>query len=106
MSNVGSYEERYRGFDWKMAEEDLGYGRGGIYNLAYYCSDRHCESGLGGKLALIWEGFSGEVKRFTYDDIRMYSNGFAQFFHEQGLGPGDRICIFMDSLQVNGMRLW
>ena len=98
MSNVGSYEERYRGFDWKMAEEDLGYGRGGIHNLAYYCSERHCESGLGGKLGLIWEGFTGEVKRFTYDDIRTYSNSFAQFFLEQGLGAGDRICLFMDRI--------
>jgi len=96
MSDVGSYEGRYRGFDWKIAEEDLGYGRGGIHNLAYYCSERHCESGQGGKLGLVWEGFSGEVKKFTYDDIRTYSNSFARFFVEQGLRAGDRICLFMD----------
>ena len=98
MSDVGSYEGRYRGFDWKIAEEDLGYGRGGIHNLAYYCSERHCESGQGGKLGLVWEGFSGEVKKFTYDDIRTYSNSFARFFVEQGLRAGDRVCLFMDRI--------
>ena len=98
MSNVGSYEGRYRGFDWKFAEEELGYGRGGMNNLAYYCAERHCEAGLGGKPGLIWEGFTGEVKRFTYDDIRTYGNAFARFFQEQGLRPGDRICIFMDRI--------
>jgi acetyl-CoA synthetase len=98
MSNIGSYVERYRNFDWKISEEELSFGKSGPINIGYFCSDRICEQGFGKKLALIWEGYTGEVKRYTYDDIRVYSNSFAKFFQEIGLLPQDRICIFMDRI--------
>jgi len=98
MSNIDSYEAKYRNFQWKQAEQELGYGTNGAYNIGYYCSDRICEQGLGKKPALIWEGFTGEVKTFTYDDIRLYSNSFAVMLQHQGLQPGDRVCVFMDRI--------
>lgn len=98
MHNLDSYEEKYKIFQWKRAEELLDYGAGGNYNIAYYCTDRICEKGLGSKPALIWEGFAGDVKRFTYDDIRIYSNTIAAFLQQNGLKPGDRICLFMDRI--------
>ena len=98
MSNIGSYEERYKNFDWKISEQELEYGKDGQYNIGYYCSDRICEKGLGSKPALIWEGFTGEVKKYTYDDIRAYSNTTAKFLQDQGVKPGDRVCLFMDKI--------
>ncbi len=98
MSNIGSYEHRYGTFEWRDSEAELEYGKNGIYNLGYYCSDRICDKGLNGKLALIWEGFNGEVRRFTYDDIRVYSNTFAKFLKDVGVNAGDRVCIFMDRI--------
>lgn len=98
MSNIGSYEQRYSTFEWRDSEAELEYGKNGMYNLGYYCSDRICDKGLGGKLGLIWEGFNGEVKRFTYDDIRIYSNTFAKFLKDIGVNVGDRVCIFMDRI--------
>lgn len=56
MSNIGSYEIRVKDFDWKMSEEELGYGKNGKYNVGYFCSDRICEIGNGKKVALLWEG--------------------------------------------------
>jgi hypothetical protein len=64
MSNIGSYESRVKDFNWKMAEVELGYGNSGKYNIGYYCSDRICEMGNGKKIALTWEGHTGEVKQF------------------------------------------
>ena len=98
MSNIGSYEDRYKSFDWKLSEQELEYGKNGQYNIGYYCSDRICEKGLGSKPALIWEGFTGEVKKYTYDDIRAYSNTTAKFLQDQGVKPGDRVCLFMDKI--------
>jgi len=98
MSNIGSYEDRYKSFDWKLSEQELEYGKNGQYNIGYYCSDRICEKGLGSKLALIWEGFTGEIKKYTYDDIRAYSNTTAKFLQDQGVKPGDRVCLFMDKI--------
>lgn len=96
MSNIGSYEERYKNFDWEISAKELQYGKGGMFNIGYYCSDRIVEKGSGDKLALIWQGFSGDVKHFTYQDIKNYSNAFAKFLCDLGIVQGDRVCIFMD----------
>jgi acetyl-CoA synthetase len=98
MSNIGSYEEKCGTFDWKTAERELDFGRDGMYNIGSYCSDRICERGLGKKCALIWEGFSGDVRTYTFDDLRTYSNRFANVLEEYGLTAGDRICLFMDRI--------
>lgn len=98
MSNIGSYEERYKTFKWEQAEIELEYGKNGMYNIGYYCSDRICERGDANKLALIWEGFTGEVKKFTYDDLRIYSNTIAKFLQDNGVNVGDRVCLFMDKV--------
>ncbi|MDI6808693.1 MAG: acetate--CoA ligase [Candidatus Eisenbacteria bacterium] len=98
MSNIGPYEQKYKTFDWNAASEEFQYGKGGLFNIGYYCSDRICEKGLGQKLAFLWEGFDGHVRKFTYDDIRICSNTFAKFLKDIGLNAGDRICIFMDRI--------
>ncbi len=98
MSNIGSYEHRLAGFDWSIAEKELGYKKGDPINIGWYCSDRICHLGKGSKLAMIWEDYQGNMKRFTYNDIRVLSNTFASFLKDLGLKPGQRICIFMDKI--------
>jgi acetyl-CoA synthetase len=96
MSNFGSYEERIKNFSWSLSEQELGYQPGQPINIGYYCSDRVCQQGKADRLALIWEGFSGEKKIYTYDDLRRYSNTFARFLTDSGIKAGDRVCLFMD----------
>lgn len=98
MSNIGSYEKRYKDFDWSLAKRELNWDENGNINIGYLCSDRNCELGLADKLALIWESYSGEVKKYTFNDIRIYSNNFADFFNKLGIKPGERICIFLDKV--------
>ncbi len=96
MSNFGNYEERIKNFSWSLSEQELGYQPGQPINIGYYCSDRVCQQGKADRLALIWEGFSGEKKIYTYDDLRRYSNTFARFLTDSGIKAGDRVCLFMD----------
>jgi len=98
MSNFKSYEECYKDFNWQQSEAELEYGKNGMFNIGYFCSDRICELGKGNKVGLIWEGFSGEIKTYTYNDIRVYSNTIAQFLKDTGLSVGDRICLFLDKV--------
>ena len=98
MSNIGSYEERLRGFDWSIGEKELGYKKGDKINIGWYCSDRVCQMGKASKLALVWENHEGHVKKFTYNDIRQLSNTFASLLCGLGLKPGERVCIFMDKV--------
>ena len=98
MSNIGSYDERIKNFDWSIAEKELDYKPGDIINIGWYCSDRICEKGHGNKPALIWEGSTGNEKRYTYNDLRLNSNAVGQFLRNLGIKPEDRVCLFMDKI--------
>jgi len=98
MSNIGSYEDRIRNFDWSIAEQELGYKTGDIINIGWYCSDRICGMGKADKQALLWENALGEEKRYTYNDVRLYSNTIGAFLRELGVQNGDRVCLFMDRI--------
>ena len=96
--NIRSYEESYAGFSWNVPRNELEYSDENVINIGEYCSDRICKLGYSNKLALIWEGFTGEVKKYTFDDMRVLTNTIAQFLKNQGLNNGDRICLFMDKV--------
>ncbi len=98
LSNIGSYDERLKGFDWGIAREILGWEEGDLLNIGAICSDRVCARDGAGKIALIWEGFGDRKATYTFDDLRVYSNGFADFLVGQGIEPGDRVCVFMDKI--------
>ncbi len=98
MSEPFSYEQRLKQFDWAIAERRLGWRRDDPINIAWYCSDRICRLGQGGKPALIWENAEGLARTYTFDDLRVLTNTFGQYLRRLGLGPGERICLFMDRI--------
>src|SRR4030042_554355 len=98
MSNIGSYEERVKNFDWSISEKELEYKNGDVINIGWYCSDRICKMGKGDKLALIWEGLGGAEKKFTFNDVRLATNTIGQFLRDLGIKNEDRVCLFMDKI--------
>jgi len=84
------------GFDWSVAEHELGYCRGGPINIGWYCSDAICALGNGSRRALIWEGFEGDSRTYTFDDLRILSNTFAGYLQRLDVKPGERVCLFLD----------
>jgi acetyl-CoA synthetase len=98
MSNVGSYEEKLRNFEWSLAEKELGYRDGDDINIGWYCSDRICLKGNADKIALYYEDFGGIQKSFTFNDVRLAGNTIGKFLGSLGLKDEDRICLFMDRI--------
>ena len=98
LSNIGSYEERLENFDWGIAREVLSWSDDELLNIGAICSDRICARGHADKVALIWEGFGDRKSTYTFRDLKLHSNGFAQFLVDLGLAPGDRVCLFMDKI--------
>jgi acetyl-CoA synthetase len=96
MSNIGSYEERLKNFDWSISANELEYKDGNIINIGWYCSDRICLKGNAGKIALYYKGFGDVEKKYTFNDVRLASNTFGTFLRKLGLVNEDRICLFMD----------
>ena len=98
MSNIGSYEKRLKDFDWSLSERELGYKKGDVLNIGWYCTDHICQMGQGQKMALILEGQGGKDKRYTFNDIRLATNTLGAFLRRLGLQAGERVCLFMDRL--------
>jgi acetyl-CoA synthetase len=91
-----SYDERSRAFDWTIAHRELDWAPDASLNIGWYCSDRICLQGHGNRRALVWEDFQGRARSYTFDALRRRSDAMAHHLRQLGLGPGDRICLFMD----------
>jgi len=80
--------------DWSDAPFAKWFADGEI-NVAYNCLDRHIEAGLGGRVAIQFEGEPGDSRGITYreltDEVRKAANLLASL----GVVRGDRIAIYM-----------
>jgi acetyl-CoA synthetase len=61
-------------------------------NVCYECCDRYAGKN---KPALFWESKDGRSALYTFDELRSLSAKFANFLHEQGIGPGDRVAALL-----------
>ncbi|MEI8195430.1 MAG: acetate--CoA ligase [Phycisphaerae bacterium] len=68
---------------------------GGKINIAYNCLDRHAAGPRKDKVALIWEGEPGEVKKYTYAELTREVCRFANVLLGQGIKTGDVVAIYM-----------
>jgi acetyl-CoA synthetase len=98
LHNMHSYEETQKEFSWRSVEEELGYNPGDVINIGAYCSDRICDLGKAQKKALIWQDHKGNVKEYTFNDLRILSNSIANYLQKLGVKAGDRVCLFMDKV--------
>jgi len=96
--NMKPYEEEVKDFSWEISKNELGYNDGDVINIGEYCTDRICRMGKGDKLGFVWEGHSGDALQYTFNDMRIVTNSIAKFLQDQGLKPGERICLFMDKV--------
>ena len=67
---------------------------GGVTNLTYNCLDRHLPR-LKDKIALLWEGEPGEVRRITYAELSAEVNRLANGLRSLGVKKGDRVGIYL-----------
>jgi acetyl-CoA synthetase len=67
---------------------------GGELNLSANCLDRHLEK-RGDKVALLWEGEPGEIRRLTYRELHAEVCQFANVLKRVGVVAGDRVAIYM-----------
>ena len=68
---------------------------GGRLNASVNCLDRHVRGGRADRVALIWEGEPGEVRRLTYGGLHEDVNRFANVLKSLGVARGDRVAIYM-----------
>lgn len=91
--NLTNYEDTYRSFGWEEAEAALGLAPGACFNIAQAAVDLQCEKGLRDKAALLfWDGLREE--KYTFGELKILTDKFAQALKNRGIKPGDRVVIF------------
>jgi acetyl-CoA synthetase len=68
---------------------------GGRMNIVQSCLDRYRGTETAGKLAIIWEGEPGEVRKLTYRELDRQVCKLAGVLRRLGVRQGDRVGIFM-----------
>ncbi len=68
---------------------------GGKLNLCHNCVDRHALGERRDKVALLWEGEPGEVRRITYGELHLEVQRFANALKRLGVKRGDRVAVYM-----------
>ncbi len=78
---------------WKLP--NARWFEGGTTNIAYNALDVHIERGLGNTAAIIWEGESGSVRTYTYQQLLNEVNKCARALMKLGVGKGDVVAVYM-----------
>jgi len=68
---------------------------GGTINIVHNCLDRHASGPLKDKVALVWEGENGDVRRITYGQLHEDVNRCANALKGLGIKKGDTVGIYM-----------
>src|SRR2546428_1229482 len=68
---------------------------GGALNASVNCLDRHVDSDLKNKAAIIWEAENKESRSFTYSQLYRSVNKFASALKSLGVKKGDRVTIYL-----------
>jgi len=89
--NLIDYENERERFSWEnVAEQFEGLPSGGL-NIAHEAIDRHANSNLADKKALIWLSQKGEVREYSFSDLKKETSKFANVLKSLGIGKGDRV---------------
>ncbi|HEX7259006.1 MAG TPA: acetate--CoA ligase [Nitrososphaeraceae archaeon] len=67
----------------------------GLLNASINCLDKHINSNIKNKAAIIWEGENGENITLTYYQLYQKVNQFSNALKNLGIKKGDRITIYL-----------
>lgn len=82
----------------KVLDWNYPYARwftGAQCNIVYNSLDRHLKTPVKDKLAYIWEGQDGTVRKFTYQELNEEVCRIANGLKSLGIKKGDRVSIYL-----------
>ena len=86
-------------FDYKALCASWKWNIPRKFNAGVDCADRNASNpDLANRTALIWEGGDGEVKRFSFSDLKTETNKIANIFLASGVKRGDRVMVMLDNV--------
>jgi len=97
------WAEQARQLDWyktwdKVLDWEPPYAKwfvGGRLNASFQCIDRHVKTWRKSKVAIYWEGETGETRVLSYSTLFRAVNRFASVLKKLGVGKGDRVALYL-----------
>jgi len=93
-ANLRDYEEAHHSFRWQDVEREFTWYQTGKVNMAYEAIDRHADSWRKNKVALHFTEDKWQEK-YTFLEMKLLSNKFANLLRSLGIGKGDRVFVFL-----------
>jgi acetyl-CoA synthetase len=93
--NLSEYEKAIKNFLWKDYFSEIDWFAPGVCNAAYNACDRHLSSWRRNKIALYWQSSEGQKRQFTFQDLALWSNRFANYLKGANVKKKDRVFIFL-----------
>jgi acetyl-CoA synthetase len=84
-----NYKKEFQNWKWNIPKE---------YNIGYDCVDKHTNTKNRNKVALYWENAKGETDKFTFNDMRRFTNKFGNVLKNLGFKKGDRFLIRLPNI--------
>jgi acetyl-CoA synthetase len=81
--------------EYDFVKPEIKWFQGGKLNVSYNCLDRFVNTVTRNKAAIIWEADDGSYKTFTYQQLYVEVNRFANVLKKQGIKKGDRVTIYL-----------
>jgi len=96
-ANLSSYDDTRSSFSWTEFEKEFTWYKTGKINIVQEAVDRWAEDpDKKDKKALIFEK-AGEIKTYSYSDLKKISCRWANLLTQYGFKKGDRLFIFLPS---------
>ena len=95
---------------WLKAGLDVARlpGSAGL-NIAYEACDRHVHEGKADQTAIRWIGTGGDRRDFSYGELSLASNRFANALRALGVGKGERVFSLLGrvpELHIAALGVW
>ena len=95
--NLIWFKDWERVLDWKNPPFAKWFV-GGKLNASVNCIDKHIDSSIKNKAAIIWENENGDTKTLTYFQLYHFVNKFANALKTLGIKSGDRVIIYLPTI--------
>jgi len=93
--NITWFKKWDKVLEYDFNKPEIKWFLGGKLNASVNCLDRHLEAGRKDKTAILWEADDGSNRTYTYEQLHLEVNRFANVLRKNGVGKGDRVAIYM-----------
>jgi len=95
-------------YQWNSATRTIQHTwfKDGLINVSANCLDRHLDSNIRNKTAILWQGDKEEdVSSLTYEELYQQVCRFANVLKAHGVKKGDRVCIYMPMVPAGAVAM-